>query len=83
MVGYDVNGDGRNDVVTSLSAHWWGLGWFEQKRDASGTITFEPHVIMDDFSTKNAGNVTFSEPHGLTVWPQPGRYSLGHTGEMR
>jgi DNA-binding beta-propeller fold protein YncE len=24
-----------------------------------------------------------SEPHGLTVWPQPGRYSLGHTGVMR
>ena len=23
------------------------------------------------------------EPHGLTVWPQPGRYSLGHTGVMR
>lgn len=22
-------------------------------------------------------------PHGLTVWPQPGRYSLGHTGNMR
>jgi DNA-binding beta-propeller fold protein YncE len=24
-----------------------------------------------------------NEPHGLTVWPQPGRYSLGHTGNMR
>lgn len=23
------------------------------------------------------------EPHGLTLWPQPGRYSLGHTGNMR
>ncbi len=22
-------------------------------------------------------------PHGLAVWPQPGRYSLGHTGNMR
>jgi YVTN family beta-propeller protein len=22
-------------------------------------------------------------PHGLSVWPQPGRYSLGHTGNMR
>ena len=33
------------------------------------------------------GNVTKipvgAEPHGLTVWPQPGRYSLGHTGNMR
>ena len=24
-----------------------------------------------------------SGPHGLCVWPQPGRYSLGHTGNMR
>lgn len=23
------------------------------------------------------------EPHGLTVWPQSGRYSLGHTGNLR
>ncbi|WP_408871782.1 YVTN family beta-propeller repeat protein [Entomobacter blattae] len=23
------------------------------------------------------------EPHGLTVWPQPGRFSIGHTGIMR
>jgi DNA-binding beta-propeller fold protein YncE len=23
------------------------------------------------------------QPHGLTVWPQPGRYCLGHTGNMR
>ncbi len=23
------------------------------------------------------------DPHGMTVWPQPGRYSLGHTGNMR
>jgi len=22
-------------------------------------------------------------PHGLTIWPQPGRFSLGHTGNMR
>lgn len=24
-----------------------------------------------------------NSPHGLAVWPQPGRYSLGHTGIMR
>lgn len=24
-----------------------------------------------------------NEPHGVAVWPQPGRYSLGHTGIMR
>jgi len=24
-----------------------------------------------------------TEPHGLCVWPQPGAFSLGHTGNMR
>jgi len=23
------------------------------------------------------------KPHGMCVWPQPGRYSLGHTGNLR
>mgnify|MGYP001229793639 CR=1 FL=1 len=64
MAVYDVNGDGLNDVVTSLNAHGWGLAWFEQKRDAQGTISFVRHMVMDDFSTKNAGDVTFSELHG-------------------
>jgi hypothetical protein len=67
MAVYDVNGDGLNDVVTSLAAHGWGLAWFEQKRDAQGNITFVKHMIMDDFSTKNAGGVTFSELHGSGV----------------
>jgi hypothetical protein len=22
-------------------------------------------------------------PHGAAVWPQPGRYSIGHTGILR
>jgi hypothetical protein len=61
---YDVNGDGLADVVTAISAHGWGLAWFEQKRDAQGNISFVRHEIMGDFTTKNAGGVTFSEPHG-------------------
>lgn len=60
---YDVNGDRLNDIVTGISAHGWGLAWFEQKRDEAGKISFARHDIMGDFSTKNAGGVTFSEPH--------------------
>jgi hypothetical protein len=66
MAVYDVNGDRLNDVVTSLSAHGYGLAWFEQKKAANGDITFVRHMIMDDFTTKNAGDVTFTEPHGST-----------------
>jgi hypothetical protein len=64
---FDVNGDKRNDVVTSLEAHAWGLAWFEQTRAADGSIGFRQHMIMDDYSTKNPGDVTFSELHGLTA----------------
>jgi hypothetical protein len=66
MCVYDVNGDGLNDVVTSLQAHVFGLAWFEQKRDAGGKISFVQHMISDNFATKNAGGVVFSEPHGST-----------------
>jgi hypothetical protein len=66
MAVYDVNGDRLNDVVTVLNPHGWGLAWFEQTRDASGAISFTRHMVMDDFTTRNAGGVTFSQPHGAT-----------------
>ncbi|MGC2403091.1 MAG: FG-GAP-like repeat-containing protein [Acidobacteriaceae bacterium] len=64
---YDVNGDGLNDVVTSLQAHGWGLAWFEQKRNQNGDITFVKHMVMDNYNSKNAGGVTFSELHGTAI----------------
>jgi hypothetical protein len=64
---FDVNGDGLNDVVTSLEAHGWGLAWFEQTRSANGEAGWTEHVIMDDFLAKNPGGVTFSEIHAMTT----------------
>ncbi|MGD9904193.1 MAG: FG-GAP-like repeat-containing protein [Vicinamibacterales bacterium] len=63
---YDVNGDGLNDIVTSLQAHGWGLSWFEQKKGAGDARSFVEHPIMGNFATANAGGVTFSELHGAT-----------------
>ncbi len=63
---YDVNGDGLNDVVTSLEAHGFGLAWFEQHRSADGIITFEKHTIMDDFRHPNNG-VVFAALHALSL----------------
>jgi YVTN family beta-propeller protein len=43
--------------------------------------------VVYRFDTQDGGKVAQvkvgAEPHGLTVWPIPGRYSLGHTGNMR
>lgn len=61
---FDVNGDGLNDVVTSLNAHGFGLAWYEQKKNNLGIITFIQHIISDDYSAVNAGGVTFSQIHG-------------------
>ena len=59
----DVNGDGLADFIASLNAHGFGLAWFEQKRSASGDITFERRMIMDDFTTQNPGGLTISQLH--------------------
>ena len=45
---------------------------------------YDDVVYRFDTSTGDVQQVKVGkEPHGLTVWPQPGRYSLGHTGNMR
>ena len=45
---------------------------------------FDDEVYVFDTATGQVDRIPVGrEPHGLTVWPQPGRYSLGHTGNMR
>ncbi|KAB7727123.1 VCBS repeat-containing protein [Rudanella paleaurantiibacter] len=42
----DVNGDGRNDVV-SASAHALGVWWHEQVVDEGGKINFRAHLMSN------------------------------------
>lgn len=63
---FDVDGDGRNDVVTALEAHGWGIGWFQQTRNASGEISFQRHEIMG-VGPSSDKNEVFSQPHALAV----------------
>jgi len=45
---------------------------------------FDDEVYVFDTQSGTVEKIPVGrEPHGLTVWPQPGRYSLGHTGNMR
>jgi YVTN family beta-propeller protein len=49
----------------------------------SGRFDSEVYVF-DTVAGRLAARIAVgSGPHGLCVWPQPGRYSLGHTGNMR
>ncbi len=66
MLVYDVNGDGLNDVITSINCHGYGISWFEQVRE-DGKITFREHLILNKDATKNAHGISFTQPHALAA----------------
>jgi YVTN family beta-propeller protein len=49
----------------------------------SGRYNAEVYAISTKTGHLIARIPVGSGPHGLSVWPQPGRYSLGHTGILR
>jgi len=67
MFAYDVNGDGDNDVITSLHGHEWGLAWWEQIKSDNGTIDFKMHQLMGTREEEAKYGVAFSQPHALDL----------------
>jgi YVTN family beta-propeller protein len=71
---WPVPGGGSPDMgnVSADGKHLWLSGRYDD--------------VVYRFDT-TSGAVDFiavgKQPHGLTVWPQPGRYNLGHTGNLR
>jgi hypothetical protein len=66
MFAYDVDGDGDNDVITSLAAHDFGLAWFEQVQE-DGKTRFKMHVIMDKEPGQNRYGLNFTELHAVAL----------------
>ncbi|MGV3773254.1 MAG: FG-GAP repeat domain-containing protein [Verrucomicrobiales bacterium] len=66
MYAYDVNGDGLNDVISTLTAHSFGLAWFEQYKEGA-QIKFRQHTIMNRLPGENAFGVKFSELHAIDL----------------
>jgi hypothetical protein len=66
MYAYDVNGDGLADIITSLSAHEFGLAWFEQYLK-DGTRAFRQHVVLNKDPSENKYGVKFSEIHAIAL----------------
>ena len=62
---YDVDGDGDNDVVTSLQAHGWGLSWFEHIKKEGGEISFKEHRFMGARHEDSPFRVRFSQLHAI------------------
>ncbi len=74
VANWPIPGGGSPDMGNvSADGKWlWLSGRYDHVVYAFNTET-------GDVKTIPVGK----EPHGLTVWPQPGRYSLGHTGNLR
>ena len=72
MFAYDVDGDGDNDVITSLAAHEHGLSWFEQVDAEEGDASFKEHRIMGLRPKDNEYGVCFSELHALELHDMDG-----------
>ena len=74
VANWPIPGGGSPDMgnVSSDGKTFWVSGRFDGMVYAFDTATGAVKTIP-----------VGREPHGLTVWPQPGRYSLGHTGNMR
>ncbi len=71
---WPIPGGGSPDMgnVSADGKYLWLSGRFDNVAYAINTTTGEVKSIP-----------VGKEPHGLTIWPQPGRYSLGHTGNLR
>lgn len=67
MFAYDVDGDGDNDIITSLAAHDFGLAWHEQVPMPDGEPVFRQHLIVGDRPEHNRYGVLFSEPHSVQL----------------
>ena len=69
-----IPGGGSPDMgnVSADGKYLWLSGRFDK-------LVYAIDIASGDVKTIPVG----TEPHGLTIWPQPGRYSLGHTGNMR
>ncbi len=71
---WPIPGGGSPDMgnVSADGSHLWLSGRYDD--------------VVYSFDTRTGAVVKIpvgTQPHGLTVWPQPGRNSFGHTGNMR
>ncbi|MCE2563455.1 hypothetical protein [Komagataeibacter sp. FNDCF1] len=74
VANWPIPGGGSPDMgnVSNDGKTLWLSGRFDDVVYAIDTGTGATRIIP-----------VGQEPHGLTVWPQPGRYSIGHTGILR
>lgn len=65
MFAGDFDGDGDNDVFTSLAAHGYGIAWYEHVKDEKGNITFIKHELMPEDPKAQGKIPSYSQIHAV------------------
>ncbi|MCC6409977.1 MAG: DUF5329 family protein [Planctomycetes bacterium] len=66
MLVHDVDGDGLNDVITSMAAHHYGLVWWQQVKK-EGATDFVVREILSSKPEVTLDGVQFGELHALDL----------------
>jgi hypothetical protein len=66
MFAYDVDGDGDNDVITSLDAHGYGIALFQNAAD-SGAPGFLLRLLAGAAPGDGSTGIVLHEPHALDL----------------
>ena len=65
LLVFDIDGDGKNDVVTSWHCHHYGLLWYRQIQDADGQIAWEKHEIIPVTPDLTSDALRISQMHAF------------------
>ncbi|MCB1208724.1 MAG: VCBS repeat-containing protein, partial [Verrucomicrobiales bacterium] len=63
MFAYDFDGNGTNDVFTSLSAHRYGVAVYLQNKPAPDQPTWRQVMLASEQPQDNDYGIVFSQPH--------------------
>lgn len=67
MFACDFDGDGDNDVFTSLAAHGYGLAWWEQTKGTDGVVNFTQHLLMPTDPKVQSKGPIYSQTHAVDL----------------
>ena len=65
LLVFDIDGDGKSDVVTSWHCHHYGLLWYRQVQDADGQIAWEKHEIIPVEPNLDSGDLRITQMHAF------------------
>lgn len=67
MFAHDFDGNGTNDVFTSLAAHRYGVAVFLQNKPAPDQPTWNRVMLSSEYPADNDYGIVFSQPHAAQL----------------